>query len=109
MIRLKEGVSLQGLSPFVQVALQCIYLATIAADAGDVEITSTVRPRRKTGSLHQFGYAVDFTIEKGWRADAVVSTLALLLGPQYQVLDEYARPAPHATGPHIHVEYDPPH
>ena len=105
-LRLKPGVELRGLQAPLQLAVPVIALATLLASGGIATITDTLRPRA-AGGLHPFGLGLDFTIQYPREAPEVVRLLRLLLGPSYDVLDEYRDPSANATAGHIHIEYDP--
>lgn len=108
---LNEGVNLEGLRPPMRRALPVIVSVVREVAATDTIFTAGVEPRGSGNrSLHPWGLAVDFTFIQQDNARLrghVVRQLKLLLGPDYDIVDEVANPSAGATGPHIHVEHDP--
>jgi len=62
---------------------------------------------KKFRSRHNFGEALDFTVEQGSVED-VAKTLKKFKSKhssEFKVVDEYKYPSPHSTGPHFHISY----
>lgn len=98
-IRVKEGVTLDGLQHhMLRVLLAACYVYS-KHGIEQVWITSAVRMSRGKGSLHPSGRALDLR-RWGLRDPAAAAAeLAGWLGPDYDVVLEVD---------HIHVEHDPP-
>lgn len=68
-----------------------------------------------SGSQHAKGLGFDFTIKDPSQSEATAGRVKSMLvraglepGADFQVLDEYKNPSPHATGGHIHVAFKSP-
>ena len=62
---------------------------------------------KKYRSRHNFGEALDFTVEQG-NVEDVAKTLKKFKakhGSEFKFLDEYKHPSTHSTGPHFHISY----
>ena len=62
---------------------------------------------KKYRSRHNFGEALDFTVQQGSVED-VAKTLKKFKSKhssEFKFLDEYKNPTPHSTGPHFHISY----
>lgn len=100
-MKLKEGVSLQGLNLRMRKVLITAE-AVWKRNGQELVITSGTEETDKhwAGSLHRFGYALDFRTyyfaDDGVRV-RVKNELADLLGDDYKVILEFT---------HIHVEYN---
>lgn len=96
---MREGVILAGLQPEMRIVKK--YADRIWKKHGQrCVITSGLDREHSPGSLHPFGYALDFE-SKVFGKDQVLIVaheLEEALGKKYQVLYE---------GTHFHVEYDP--
>ena len=98
-MKIKEGASIQGLDIRMRPAL-------IAADriwkelGQELVVTSGLDGEHSAGSLHYYGYAVDFRIRyfTARQAFKAKNDLALSLGNDYDVI---------LHSSHMHVEYDP--
>lgn len=110
-VKLKQGVTLQGVQPEILVALQVAdgVFAKYRQDAvgvlggapADCIITSCRDGNHKRGSKHNTGHAIDLRTRhlRGNGTDAIIVTdLATALGAEFDVVLE---------SNHIHVEYDP--
>ena len=111
MILFKKDNVLVGLRP------QARLIVNVAADvvrevAGEnITVTSGLRPRVSgPPSFHPFGYAVDWIFPSMLDdeiRERVLEQMRRRLGPDYDLVDEVSKPVKHATGPHLHGEYDP--
>jgi len=97
-MKCKEGVVLKDLQLVMRVALKEADI--IWKDHGqELWITSTADGVHSAGSLHPYGYAVDFRhryFEELGEKVSVTEKLAIALGSDFQVLNESS---------HIHCEY----
>ena len=96
---MREGVILAGLQPEMRIVKK--HADRIWKKHGErCVITSAVDREHSPGSLHPFGYALDFESKLfgGDQCEIVAQEMRDALGPKYQVFFE---------GDHFHVEYDP--
>ncbi len=101
MISLKAGVSLAGLVPQMNVALQVAHEIYAGHDA-DVVVTSGMDGRHSKTSLHYSGCALDLRTRNldnpEVQGPEIAAELKAALGIDYDVLFE---------GDHIHMEWQP--
>jgi hypothetical protein len=111
MLRLKAGVSLQGLTPQMVLATMVVESAITGHTGEDTIITSgndgdhcRPCPDGAAQSKHDTGAALDFrTKHLGGRQRAVRDDVVVALGPEFDVvLESMGTP-----NEHLHVEYDP--
>lgn len=98
-MRIKEGVSLQGLDIKMRPVL--VQAARIWRNLGkELVVTSGLEGTHSAGSLHYYGFALDF--RSNYFSAATKRTAARWLrnqlGKDFDVVSERT---------HIHVEYDP--
>jgi len=62
---------------------------------------------KKYNSRHNFGEALDFTVDQGSVTDVAktLKTFKNKHSSEFKFLDEYKNPTPHSTGPHFHIAY----
>jgi len=98
-MRLKDGVSLNGIKPEVVVAL--IVCNDIFKNYGqDMVVTSVMDGTHGSKSLHRYGYAVDIrtrNFQYQSDIDLVVKDMKEYLTEDYDIIKE---------SDHIHLEYD---
>jgi hypothetical protein len=100
-MQLKRGVKMQGLNIKMRIALMYAEEIWKSYDRPEgVTVTSAVDGLHSAGSLHYYGYALDFRIHyfTPEEALAVSRELSECLGNDFDVILE---------SDHIHVEYDP--
>ncbi len=103
MFKLKPGVSVNGLKPEMNVAIQAVS-DLFGIDGYDVIITSGVDGVHSRTSLHYVGYALDFRtrhIPRG-RTLQYVQKLKQHLGSEFDVLFESSK-----ESEHMHIEFQP--
>ena len=106
MKRKNKSVSLVGLQPEMKAVLETVhavyskYKQDPVITAGVEAFDSNNKLIHSVGSLHPFGYALDFRTRdfKGNTKGIVVYELRELLGNDYDVIL-------HTT--HLHIEFDP--
>jgi len=101
VLRIKQGVTLHGLSPHMTLAV--IAVKDIYDRKGkDVVITSGNDGKHSVTSKHYVGNALDFRTnnldDPAGEGPQIVTELNKALGRDFDVLFE---------GDHIHIEYDP--
>lgn len=99
MLRLKQGVDLNGIKPELLVGIrvaECVY----EAHNYDLWLTSVNDGKHGRGSLHYVGLAFDCRIHQipTGIVDQIVTTLKTYLNEQWDVVLEKT---------HIHIEYQP--
>ncbi len=107
MIRVKEGVKLQGKTPDgrkVRICPEMNFLIQVAervwAKQGvDLWITSCFEGNHMKGSKHYLGEALDFRRRNLENPEKAARELQERVGPSFQIILERT---------HIHGEYDPP-
>jgi hypothetical protein len=110
VIRLKEGVQPNGLSPQIVLAMNVAEGVYEGFGTKEVWVTSlgeqTPHSGRLSASLHWIGHAVDFrthNLLSGVDPNAVARKISRCLGRDYDVLlRKESQP-----GEHIHCEYQP--
>jgi len=103
-MKIKNNVSLRNLEPHTVLGLIiCEGIAPQTCIGGEMTITSLHR-LKGPGSLHPYGYAVDFVIEGATRKECVniLPVMRNKLGGEYDLIFHNA-----GTGWHFHLEYDP--
>lgn len=103
-LRLKEGVSVRGVSPEIVLAL-VIARDVYSEEKFDLRLTSCTDGEHSQGSLHYKGDAVDLGIHgiPPDRIDVLHKRLQANLGPDYQVLAENIG----TPNQHFHVQWKP--
>jgi hypothetical protein len=99
MLRLKKGVSLNGVQPEMSVGLS-IVVNTYHRLGHDCTVTSCTDGVHSSGSLHYVGLAMDFRtrdVPEGKRSQ-LRGAVASSLGDDFDVILEKT---------HLHVEFDP--
>lgn len=107
MIRIKEGVKIQGVTPKgnrIRISPEMVFATFVAervwAKQGvDLWITSSFEGNHMRGSKHYIGEALDYRRWNLENVEKAAKELQERLGPSFQVVVERT---------HIHVEYDPP-
>lgn len=100
MLKIKEGVELQGLQPQMFIA---VTVADEVYEEFGLEcvITSALDSEHRSHSLHYKGFALDIRTKNipddKTKAD-IVDRIQSRLGSEFQVILEYN---------HIHIEFDP--
>jgi hypothetical protein len=114
------NVDLRRMTPQAGLAMQ-VASEVYAEESEECLITSVCRQGTFAEvGLHGDGNAVDLSVRRldgtpieDFVMDRIVYQIGIRIGKvgggQYDVVDERPghTPSPHATGPHIHVEYDP--
>jgi len=103
-IKAKRGVSLTGIQPELSFVWACVLEQINNIDPDTVvTITSVVRKKGKTMSLHPFGFAIDFTILWGIQNlnKALLSDIKQNLKKQCDIIYHDA-----GSGNHFHLEVD---
>ena len=105
MVRFKDTVSFQDMRPQLVFAIMCVDQINTRhyGEFRDTWITSVCdgAAGRVAGSLHNYGYAADFSIKGHPNAQEWKDKIAARLGPEFDVVLHDV-----GSGDHIHVEYD---
>lgn len=97
-MKIKEGVSLIGLK--IQMRKVLMVADYLWKEQGqELVVTSGTDGTHSAGSLHYYGYALDFRTRYfgDIQKKTIAAALQKMLGPDYDVIE-------HST--HIHVEYE---
>ena len=99
-MKIKEGVSLDGISAHIERALPIIDQVYVDITGSEVTVTSTTDGVHSKHSLHYSGNALDLRTRDitDEQAGEIVLELKRLLDKEYDIVLE---------GDHIHFEYDP--
>ena len=106
-VNIAAGVNVVGLQWEITSVVPSLAGIVQRVTGTKMTITSAVSAR-VSYSLHPLGLAIDIRDRDFSDAQItkIVADFKAALGPNYDVVREYAN-TPGATGPHIHVEYDP--